>query len=362
MTVRIRAAIEALPEYPERDLRDAGIKIRLHRNESALDAPEHVVAALHEMDGEMLRRYPTELQRSVERRLAKRLGSAADAIALANGADEILGALARVFLDSGDEALSLSPTFGMYERVTAIAGAQMLTVPYVRKWRIDLDQVVARAGRRTKLLFLGHPNNPTGDVLRTTELDVLAQALPDVAVVIDEVYLSLSPLSLAGTAKRWENVIVVGSLSKSAALAGARIGYALASRPVAAAIRRTLPPYPLAVASLVAAEAYLADPAATSSFETRLRAQTERSLDALEAGIGPFAQSVWRGPANFILMEFGRRGTEIFQALDSAGIRARIFDAPQLQGAIRFCAASDAETERTIACVRDLMQREAACA
>jgi histidinol-phosphate aminotransferase len=359
---RIRSAIEALPEYPERDLRDADIAVRLHRNESALVAPDHVVAALRAIDGEMLRRYPTELQRSLEGRLAGRLDAPVTSLALANGADEILGALAHVFLDAGDDALSLSPTFGMYARVAAIAGAQMRTVPYRRLWRIDLDDIVTAAGPRTKLLFLGHPNNPTGDVLRAADIELLARALPGVAIAIDEVYLSLSRLSLVRIAGRFENVIAIGSLSKSAALAGARVGYAIASARIAAALRRTLPPYPLAVASLVAAGAYLSNESATAAFETQLRAQTERSLDALEAGIGPFAQRVARGPANFVLMEFGGRGTEIFEALDAAGIRARIFEAPQLQGAIRFCAASDGETERTIACVRRTMQRRAAYA
>jgi histidinol-phosphate aminotransferase len=362
MAIRIRRAIAQLADFPERDLRDAGIRIRLHRNESALDAPAHVVDALRAIDGELLRRYPTELAYAVKQRLASRLGTPPERLALANGADEVLGALARVFLDPGDDALAPSPTFGMYARVAAIAGARLRDVPYAQRWRLDPAALVAAAGERTRLVFLGHPNNPTGDALRAADVETIARALPNAAIAIDEVYLALSPLSLVRVAERFENVVVIGSLSKSAALAGARVGYAVAQPAIAAALLRTLPPYPLAVASLVAAEAYLGDAAATAGFETRLRAQTERSLNAIESGIGPYARSIARGPANFLLAEFGERAGTIASELDTAGIRVRTFDAPQLDGAIRFCAASDEETEATIACVRAVMQREAAYA
>jgi histidinol-phosphate aminotransferase len=356
MIPRIRAAILELDDYPERDLRDAGIRIRLHRNEAALEAPEHVVEALQSIDGDLLRRYPTELGYVVTRLLAKRLDTSPERVALANGADEALGALARVFLEPGDEAIAPSPAFGMYARVAAIAGAHLRQIPYCERWRLDPELFAASANGWTRLVFLGHPNNPTGDALRASDLDAIVRALPNVAIVVDEVYLALSQLSLVRISQRYANVIVVGSLSKSASLAGARVGYAVAEPEIAAALRRTLPPYPLAVGSLVAAEAYLGNAAATAAFETRLCAQTERSLNALESGIGPFAQSIARGPANFLLAEFGDRAPVVWKALDAAGIRARLFDAPQLSGAIRFCAASDAETEATIACLRAAMR------
>ena len=358
MPVRIRKSIELLDDYPEVDLHDAGIRVRLHRNESALPAPEHVLQAVRAIDGNLLRRYPTDVQREVEQQLANRLGVPAEMLVLSNGADEILGTAARVFLEPEDEALIVVPTFGMYARVVAIAGGRVRTVPYTSRWRVDVEALISNAAENTRLLFLGHPNNPTGDVLQARDLEYLATALPNVAIAVDEVYLSFSPLSVARYAQRFENLVVIGSLSKSAALAGARVGYAVTSARAAAALRRTLPPYPLAVASLVAAQAYLDDAAATAAFEKRLGAQTKRSLDALEAGIGPFARSIARGPANFVLMEFGERAPQVHRALDRAGIRARTFDSPLLDGAIRFGASSDAETRETIACVRTAMQKE----
>jgi histidinol-phosphate aminotransferase len=356
MTLRVRTAIAELADYSERDLRDAGIRIRMHRNESALVAPEHVVRAIRAIDGEMLRRYPTELQRRVERLLAERLGVGVERVVLASGADDILGGLARVFLDPGDEAIVPVPTFVTYGRVVAVADARLREVPYTQRWSLDADAMVTAANERTRLIILGHPNNPTGDVLRTADLDAIVRALPNIATVIDEVYLSFSPLSLVPYAQQYDNAIVVGSFSKAASLAGVRVGYAVAEPSVAAALRRTLPPYPVAVASLVAADAYLSDSAATELFEEQLRAQTKRSLDAIEAAITPFAQSIARGPATFLLAEFGERAAEIWNALDAAGIRTRLFDTPHLNGAIRFCAVSDAETKDTIACVRAVMK------
>ena len=355
MQPRIREAVLDAAGYDESYLSDAGVRIRMHRNESALPAPAHVIAALRAMDGELLRRYPADLQRDVASALAARIGISRSYLALAGGADEILGALARAFVDPGETIVTARPTFGMYAHIAAVSDARLCEVPYERRWQLDPPAFAAAADDRTRLVILGHPNNPTGEPLRREDVIAIARALPGAVIAIDEVYLSLSDRSFASLAKDTENIVVVGSLSKVAALAGMRIGYAVACERIASALRRVIQPFPLSVASLVAANAYLRGGAQTRAFDEALAAQTRRSLDAIVEEIGRFAISIWRGPANFVLMDFGAGAQIIEEALVRNGIGARAYSESELKGCLRFCAADDASTGELIDVVRSAM-------
>jgi histidinol-phosphate aminotransferase len=345
MSVRLRTTIETLPDYDPRDLNDDGIAIRLHRNEGALPPPPFVFDALRAIDAETLRTYPTALQRDVATLLAKRFSRDVSDVVLANGADELLAACARIALDPGDVALTFTPTFGMYARVVALCGAQLRRIPYATRWRFEPQALLDAADERTRLVILGHPNNPTTDPLRAADLATIARALPNALILVDEVYLAFSNRSLAREAAAFENVAVVGSFSKCASLAGARVGYGLAAAPVAAALRRTLGPYPVSALSLVATQAYLRDPSQTRSYETQLEAQVARSLDAFESAFAPFAREIWRGPANFLLIDCGANAQRLRDALAARGIAVRIFDDPMLAGMVRVSATTDEATD-----------------
>jgi histidinol-phosphate aminotransferase len=355
MNPRLRTTIAALPDYDPRDLSDDGIAVRLHRNEGALPPPEFVLDAIRTIDAETLRTYPTALQRDVATRLAARFGRSAEKLVLANGADEILAACARIALDPGDVALAATPTFGMYARVVALAGGQLRRAPYATRWRFDARALVDAADERTRLVILGHPNNPTTDPLRAADLATIARALPNALILVDEVYLAFSNRSLAPEAAAFENVIIVGSFSKCASLAGIRIGYALAAPPIAAAMRRTLGPYPVSALSLVAAQAYLRDPSRTRSYEVQLEAQVTRSLDAFASAFAPFAREIWRGPANFLLIDCGANAEQLRDALAARGIAVRVFDDPMLAGMIRISATNDAATDTVVAALRAIV-------
>lgn len=146
--------------------------------------------------------------------------------------------------------------------------------------------------------------------------------------------------------------MVVGSFSKCASLAGARVGYALAAPTIAAAMRRSLGPYPVSALSLVAAQAYLRDPSRTRSYEIQLEAQVARSLDAFASAFAPFAREIWRGPANFLLLDCGADADRLRNALLTRGIAVRAFDDPMLAGMLRISATTDEATATVVAALR----------
>jgi len=355
----IRSACAALPDYPSADLLDGKLRVRAHRNESPLAPPEHVVDALVRIDGDVLRRYPADLQRRVHRGLARRLGVPSRRLATANGADELLLAAARLTLEPGFNAVAARPAFGMYARAVAMAGGELHQVSYDRRWQLDPEQFLACADGQTRLIFVGHPNNPTGDAFGAAELARLARAVPDALVVVDEVYLTMRAESLVAAAGALPNVAVVGSLSKVAALAGLRVGYVTAHPAIARVFRRVLAPYALSSLSLLAAEAYLAGEFATRAFERALAAQTQRSLDAVLEAVAPYATASWRGPANFALIDLGTDARPIVKALRRHGVAVRGFGDPRLRTCIRVCAVGDRETVLLVAALRDVLRRTA---
>ena len=330
-----------LADYTHRELCDDGVLIRAHRNEAPVPAPEHVVAALRTIDASLLGKYPDESQRRAIAALASRLRTEPASIVLGNGADDVLCALSKAFVDPGDNVLAVTPTFGTYARAVAFAGGELRSLRYQERWKLDANKLIALADERTRMVILGHPNNPTNEPLELVTLGLISRALPQALVVVDEVYLSFSQRTLVRAAHDIANVVIVGSLSKVAALAGLRIGYAVANRRNAAAIRRVMPPFPVGVASLVAAEAYARGGAATDRFEAELANQVDRSLDAILAVIRPKAQTIWRGSSNFVLADFGDAAETIERNLAVRGIAVRSFADPDLCGCLRFCALDD---------------------
>ena len=338
------------------EMSDAGVRLRFHRNEAPLAPPAHVVRAVQSLDPEALRTYPIEAQRALFEELGERLGVNPDCIAIGNGADEILAAVSRASLERGDNAITVSPTFGMYGRSIALPGASVRTIAYERRWKIDPDRIVGAADERTKLLLLGNPNNPTGDSLEHEMLAYLASSLPNALVVVDEVYLALSERSLLNAARTFPNICIVGSLSKTAGLAGMRIGYAVASVNIAARIRAEITPFPLSAAAIAAARAYLGDVSQTRAYEIALAAQVRRSLDAIVGLFRPHAKNVWRGATNFVLIELGPDAALIAERLAAQGVAVRRLPDEALAECIRVSAGNDRDTSELLDAARSVLR------
>ena len=322
----------------------AAVRVRANRNEAPLAPPAHVMQALRSLEPEDLQRYPTEQFERLQSALAARLGRSRSSVVVGSGADDLLFALARAFLRAGDNVVTMSPTFGMYAIVAELAGAHVRAVPYAERWSLDPIALARAADPRTKLVILGHPNNPTGEALA---LDTVAPTEQCVATGARRRRRGL-PCAVAGIARfggrGLPNVAVVGSLSKSAALAGIRVGYIVAAEAVATALRGAMAPYPVGVASLVAAIAYLGGGAETARFERRLAEQVARSLDAIVAAVGPLADGCWRGAGNFVLFDFGDRADAFVASLAASGVAVRRIAAPEIPGGVRISAVDDAAT------------------
>jgi len=274
---------------------------RLHANEAPWRA-EHDNSRLG------LNRYPEPQPAALIERLSALYGVPAARILATRGADEAIDLLARIFLRAGvDSILQCGPSFGMYQVAARIQGAGVIELPLSRErgWNIDAHQLLAAWHPGVKLLFLCSPNNPTANLLDASMLETVCAALAAKAVVvIDEAYVewSRSP-SLTGWLDRFPHLVILRTLSKAHALAGARLGSMLAAPELIEIAKRVIPPYALTQSTIEAALLALQPAQLAISEARRDSLLLEREYLAAGLSASPLVEKVWPSDTNFLLID-----------------------------------------------------------
>lgn len=300
-----------------------------------------------------LNRYPEPQPRAVEERLAALYGVRPEQLIAGRGSDEGIDLLARVFLAPGsDAALICPPTFGMYAVATRIQGARVVEVPLARDagYALDEDALVAALAPAVKLVFVCTPNNPTGNLVDAGLIERLAARLADRALlVVDEAYAEFSDApSLARRIGVLPNVVVLRTLSKAYALAGARVGAVLADGAIIELLRRVIPPYSMATPTTEAVLAAL-EPAPLARARARIaELKAERSRLAAALAALPLVRRVWPSAANFMLVDCTDAALLLARAR-AAGFLLRDFShGPLTPGAVRITVGTPEQNERLL--------------
>ena len=322
----------------------------LNANESPLPSAADPSRRLH--------RYPEPQPPLLRERLAAYYGVEPGSLAITRGSDEGIDLLVRALCRPGIDAVGLSsPGFGMYAVSAALQGAPVVDVPLREAmegfaWDFDgLRKAVLERGVR--LLFLCSPANPTGQALPAAELLALLEALRGRAVVVvDEAYAEFSrQASAIELLARFPELVVLRTLSKAHALAGARIGALVAAPALVALLRNLSAPYPIPTPSAELALRALA-PAALERTHRRI-ASLRRERERLRAELEALAHvRVYRSEANFLLARFSfpwQAGTR----LAGAGVVVRDMSAlPGLEDAMRITVGTRAENDAMLAAIR----------
>lgn len=276
--------------------------VRLSANESPLGPSPRVVEAVRR-EAARVHLYPDGGCRALREALGRRLGVAPGQIVVGNGADELIGLLALAALDPGDEVVVPEPSFEPYTTAATIAGAVTRPSP-LAGYETDLEDARRRVTDRTKVVILCSPHNPATTIVRRRPLEAFLDALGDDAplVVLDEAYHDFvdDPEFPDGVALlgRYPRLIVLRTFSKIAALAGLRVGYAVAAREVIERLDRVRAPYNVNRVGQAAALAALEDvehAARTRAVVLEERAFLARGLARLGLGFPP-------SQANFLLV------------------------------------------------------------
>jgi len=292
-------------------------KLRLDFNENTAGCSRAVTRALAKLSPKQLAMYP-EYERPT-RRLARHFGVQPQELLLTNGGDDALRVFFDAFVDSGSSILICEPTFPMYRYHGEIAGARIDALRYGVEMEFPLNGVLAALAAKPRVMFVANPNNPTGTLLQLDAIEAIVKAATHTVVVIDEAYAEFSGVTVVPWIRKYPHLFVARTFSKTAGLAGLRLGAVIAQADSLAILRRAVPPFPVNVAALVAAEAAVNDRQTMRRYVrdvVRLRAWLEKELERLGVRTYPSA-------GNFLLANFGPNGPELFRKLARQGILLR---------------------------------------
>lgn len=275
--------------------------------------------------------YPDPDHRILRQRIAEYTGLSADHIVPGSGADELIDLIFRLFIETGDEVITMPPTFGMYEFDAQIAGGTTIEVSRKDDFSLDIEKILSAITPKTKVIICASPNNPTGDLIPQNDLIKILET--KVPTIIDEAYYEFAGSSVSKLILAHENLIVLRSFSKWAGLAGLRVGYGLMSPPLASMLFVIKQPYNVNAAGQRGAEESLQDKDFLLESVQKIVAERERLAPLLKATnfLEPYPST-----ANFILCKVTNGDAqEISNALRKRGVFIRYFDNPRLRNHIR---------------------------
>jgi histidinol-phosphate aminotransferase len=326
--------------------------LRLDFNESTVGCSPRVLSRMRLLDAELLARYPE--REPVEKEVAAFLGLDPAQILLTNGVDEAIHLLCSTYLDPGDEALIVVPTFAMYAIFAQAEAARIVELRAGDNFIFPEKDLLSQISPRTRLIAVANPNNPTGAVVAADVLIRVAKAAPRAALLVDEAYFEFHGKTLIDQTRNIENLFVARTFSKAYGLAGLRIGILAGEPQQMAMIRRVASPYSVNAVALAVLPEALQDQQYVGHYVGQVLGNREK----LQQELGALGLHYWPSHANFVLVRIGSAHAEFVRALRNRGILVRDRDSdPGCQGCVRLTVGTDEHTRTLIAALRVVVEQ-----
>jgi histidinol-phosphate aminotransferase len=340
--LKARATVQSLKEYhPPLAGREG---LRLDFNENTVGCSPRVLAKMQEISRGQVATYPE--RGPVERIVADRFGVAPEQVLLTNGVDEGLHLVCETYLEPGHDVVISTPTFSMYEVYAGATGATTIAIQQDRDFQFPTERVLAAITPRTRMIALATPNNPTGQVISVRDVERLAQAAPDAALLVDEAYHEFHGESALPLIAKYPNVLVTRTFSKAYGMAGLRVGVIVGAAEQVRMVRRVSSPYNVNEVALFC----LAEALADEDYVTSYVAEVKRGRARLERVLAERGIEYWPSHSNFVLFYLGERNKPFIAAMRERGIlvRDRSND-PGCKDCVRITLGSTAHNERLFA-------------
>jgi histidinol-phosphate aminotransferase len=329
---------------------------KLASNENALGPSPRALAAAREAC-ERVNLYPDGSAFYLKGALAAKLGVTPEEVFLGNGSNELIELLVRTFVLEQEEVLTSAQSFIAYKLAAQAHGRTLVEAPMRDRFFYDLEALRKLLQRRTKVVFLANPDNPTGTWFSEKDLvPFLDATAKDTLVVLDEAYVEFVDApgfqdSLA-LRKRYPNLVVLRTFSKIYGLAGLRLGYGLARPELVDLIDRVRAPFNVNLVAQAAGIAALDDHAHVE--KSRALVRTERPL--LSEALRALGATVVPSQGNFVFADFpGRPGKELFEALLREGVVVRPMGGYGFPTAQRITVGLRGENEKCLAALRKVL-------
>ncbi|HEX6547294.1 MAG TPA: histidinol-phosphate transaminase [Candidatus Dormibacteraeota bacterium] len=345
----LKPALRAFAPYtPGEQPADGGEWVKLNTNEAPWPPSPRVLDAIRAAVNQDLRLYPSPLSMPARRAIAEALGLAPDMVALGNGGDELIGMCLRAFAGAGQRVAWAWPTYPYYEPQTLLHEAVPSPHRLDAGWKLPESFFEDTA----PLKFLCNPNSPTGTWQPREVVERALQTAQGV-VVVDEAYVDFAPENRADLLDHHGNLVLLRTFSKSASLAGMRIGYALAQPGLIESLDVVKDSYNLDRLAIVAAAA------AAQDIEYRERL-VEYVLDErawLAARLAERGFEVAPSATNFIFVRppAGRAAADLYARLRDRRILVRYYDREPIDGYFRITIGTREQHEALLAALEEIL-------
>lgn len=340
--------IEGLRPYTVPNL---SIHTKLDANENPYNLfgilKEKIIKEIEKLD---VNRYPDSDSDELRELLSYQIGLTKENILCGNGSDEVIQIIINTFVDKDDYVVTHSPTFSMYKIFTQIAGGKISEVLSDEFFGVNIEQIIEEANRKkAKIIFLCNPNNPTGTPFSRQDIERIIKSTRSI-VIVDEAYYEFLDETVVDLVKEYDRLIVLRTLSKAFGLAGARVGYGVASVNTMGMLYRVKPPYNLNIFSQVAGKIFVENSALVHEYVKKIKDERTYLFDKITnvEGIHVFPTA-----SNFILIKT-EKADKILKMAINEGIALRGFKGEgNLKNCIRVSVGTRDENNRFI----NLLQR-----
>ncbi|MDY6937022.1 MAG: histidinol-phosphate transaminase [Cyanobacteriota bacterium] len=350
MSAYFRPSVDALSAYvPGEQPSSKDRIIKLNTNENPYPPSPKALKVLQDISPELLRRYPHPMAREFQQAASQVLGVPEDWILVGNGSDDLLTMIIRACTEPGRSVVYPMPTYVLYRTLAQIQTADVVEVPYPEDYSLPVEALVAARGAVT---FIASPNSPSGTGIPLDLLDKLAARVTGV-LVIDEAYVDFAETSALELVRRYENVIVLRTLSKGYSLAGLRLGFGIANPTLLSGLIKVKDSYNVdAIACAVGAAAML-----DREYKEKNARQVKKSRAEMADALQKMGFEIWPSQTNFLLVRVPERiqAQWLYQQLKERGILVRYFQQSRLQDKLRITIGTPEENALLLENLSSLM-------
>jgi len=325
-------------------------KIKLSANESAL-GPSPKAKKEYLKISKSFARYPDSEGTFLRKTLSNKFKIDKNRIILGSGSDQIFELVCKSFLKKGDEVIVPKYSFIIYRIYSKMNGAKVI---YSREnnFKISVKEILKKVSKKTKIVFLANPNNPTGTYIKKKDLLFLRKKLrSNILLVVDDAYFEYVKqkdyLSALKIFKNYKNVVMTRTFSKIYGLAGLRVGWGYASKEIINALNKVKPPFNVSRPALFAASAAIKDSLWLNKEIKHVNKWNQKMFNEFKK----MKIETNKSYSNFLLVNFNRvkiNSSKVFKLLAKTGILVRKMDVYGIKNSLRITIGKSDENRKLI--------------
>ncbi len=324
--------------------------IKLNTNENPYPPSPHVLDALKAAVDDRLRLYPDPASEALRQCIADYYQVSQAEVFVGNGSDEVLAHAFQAFFQQSEPLLFPDITYSFYPVYCGLYGIEYETVPLNEDFSLPLNRFLIPAGG----VIFPNPNAPTGRALSRSEIEAFLQQKSDCVVIVDEAYVDFGAESCIPLVKNYPNLMVISTLSKSRALAGLRIGYAIAQAELIEGLVRvkdSFNSYPMDRLAQVAGIASFED----ETYFQKRRQQVMQSRARLAEELELLGFHIVPSMANFIFARPPKAAESVAEGLRERGVIVRHFKQPRIQDYLRITVGTEQENQALLKALQEVL-------